>query len=449
MQFYSTNHKSPKVSFREALMKGQAPDRGLYMPEKIPKLSIQEILQFKDWTYAKIAQKVTSLFIENEIPQDILEKITTDAYNYDVPIENVVDNQYILRLDRGPTASFKDFAARMMARLMQYVVDEEKRKLVILTATSGDTGGAVADAYYNLNNINVVVLYPEAEISERQRKQMTTLGKNVSAIGVDGKFDDCQALVKEAFADSDLKSIPLNSANSINFGRLLPQLVYYFYTFSRLAKDEKSQIIFSVPSGNFGDLMGGIFAKHVGLPVAKFIVAVNENDEFPRFLATGQYSKISPSRNCLSSAMNVGHPSNLARIVDLYGGHLDETGNLLKSPNMDQMRQDFWSISISDELTRTTIKDTYQKHHVVLEPHGAVAWAGLCAYLTENKTKIPAVAFETADPAKFPEQIRSLINLDPVLPKPMANQAAKSEILNHMSKNYSDFKGILQKMFVI
>ena len=278
-----------------------------------------------------------------------------DAYNYEVPVEKVYDGKYVLRLDRGPTCSFKDFAARLMGRLIQYFLRQEGKEILILTATSGDTGSAVAHAFFGLDNIKVVVLFPEKEVTERQRRQMTTLGKNVFPLAVEGKFDDCQALVKQAFADPDLKGLNLSSANSINIGRLLPQAVYYFYAHSRVAPQGEA-VVFSVPSGNFGDLMGGLIALKMGLPVHKYVVATNENDEFPNFMKTGIYEPIRPSKNCISNAMNVGHPSNLARLFSLYGGQMDETGRVSRQPDLQAMRRELYAVSITDEETRNTIR---------------------------------------------------------------------------------------------
>jgi threonine synthase len=447
MQFYSTNHKSPKVSFRDALLKGQAPDRGLYMPESIPRISREEFESYKGLSYAQIAAKVMMHILKGEVPQEEVERLAADAYNYPVPIDNIVDRRNILKLDQGPTASFKDFAARMMARLMQYFLVQENKKLIILTATSGDTGGAVADAFLGLDNIQVVILYPKAEISDRQRRQMTTLGKNVTAIGIDGKFDHCQALVKEAFADPELSHLPLSSANSINFGRLLPQSVYYVYAWSRLCHSYDEKIIFSVPSGNFGDLLGGLLAFNMGLPVEKFIAAVNENNEFPSFVSEGKYSPISPSLNCLSSAMNVGHPSNLARLIDLYGGHMDEKGVIYKMPDMDKLRKDIWAISISDEQTKSTIKAVFENYHYMIEAHGAVGWAGLDLYLQNYSFSGPSISFETADPAKFPELIRELLQQEPKMPATMQAQSTKDEFLNSIPNNYINFKDFLKRKF--
>jgi len=283
IKYVSTSEKSLAITFKEAIIQGQAPDKGLYMPDKIPKISAETLLSMKDMSYAEIAFTIVNQFLKDEIPENELKRIVKETYNYPLPLEKVTDSVFIMRLDQGPTASFKDFAARMLARLMQYYLKQQNKNLLILTATSGDTGGAVANAFYGMDNIKVIVLFPEKEISLRQRKQMTTLGKNITAIAIKGKFDDCQALVKKAFADKELEYLNLSSANSINFGRLLPQTIYYFYAYSKLAKEE---VIFSVPSGNFGNLMGGILAKHMGLPVHKFIAAVNENNEFPLFLET-------------------------------------------------------------------------------------------------------------------------------------------------------------------
>lgn len=319
MLYHSTNSQSPPLTFSQALLQGQAPDKGLYMPEIIPRLSEHEIRRFGRMDYHKMAAVLMGRFIGDEIPRDVLDHLTREAYDFDIPLETVEKNRYVMRLDRGPTASFKDFAARMMARLMNHYLKREKKRLLILTATSGDTGSAISHAFLGLDRIRVVVLFPVSEVTKRQRKQMTTLGQNITVLGLDGKFDDCQTLVKQAFADPVLRNLNLSSANSINIGRLIPQMVYYFYAWSRLVKPGE-KIIFSVPSGNFGDMMGGVLAMKTGLPVEKFIIAVNGNDAFPVYLKTGRYEKIDPSRNCLSSAMNVGHPSNLARLVALYNG---------------------------------------------------------------------------------------------------------------------------------
>ena len=445
--YNSTNLQAEKVPFSAALLKGLAPDKGLYMPDWIPSFTEEEIWQFSEMEYFEIACEIAYKFLHTEISKDELLKLTKDAYNYEVPLEHVKDFSFIMRLDQGPTASFKDFAARMMGRLMQYFLKSDDRKLLILTATSGDTGSAIANAYYNLDNINVVVLFPEGEVTPRQRKQMTSLGKNIQIIALKGKFDDCQALVKEAFSDKDLDKLNLSSANSINIGRLIPQIVYYFYSFSRLRKGmEDDSVIFSVPSGNFGDMMGGILAKKMGLPVEKFIISTNENDEFPIFLKTGKYQKIEPSRNCISSAMNVGHPSNLARLVALYGGVMDEKGNITKEADMTEMNNDIFSVSVSDQETRDTIIDIFKKHDVLLEPHGATGWYGLEKYISQFEkfdNKKLCISLETAHPAKFPEEIDRLLNIDPELPPSLENIEELEEQYDYIDNNYDSFKKYL------
>jgi threonine synthase len=297
----------------------------------------------------------------------------------------------------------------------------------------------VAHAFYGLDNLRVVVLFPEKEVTERQRRQMTTLGKNIYPLAVDGKFDDCQALVKQAFADMDLKGLNLSSANSINIGRLLPQAVYYFYAYSKTAANGNS-IVFSVPSGNFGDLMGGLMAMRMGLPVHRFVVATNENDEFPNFMRTGVYEPIRPSKNCISNAMNVGHPSNLARLFYLYGGQMDEKGMVNKKPDLAAMRKELFAISISDQETRRTIKEAYANHKVLLEPHGAVGWAGLMRYLKEVEDWSPCVSLETADPAKFPDEIIRLTGVNPPLPQAMALLDQLEEHFVKIDGNYDSLK---------
>jgi threonine synthase len=442
--FFSTNGSPERVDFRQALLIGQAPDKGLYMPETIPRIPVDRLLQFSKMSYPEIAYEVIKPYLGDLVPDDALKAMLKDAYNYDVPVEKVFDDKYILRLDRGPTCSFKDFAARLMGRLMQYFLSQEGRDMIILTATSGDTGSAVAHAFHGLDNIRVVVLFPEKEVTDRQRRQMTTLGGNVQPLAVSGKFDDCQMLVKQAFADPELKSMNLSSANSINIGRLLPQAVYYFYAFSRVTDDAKP-VVFSVPSGNFGDLMGGLIALRMGLPSQRFIAATNENDEFPRFMRTGEYRPIRPSKNCISNAMNVGHPSNLARVFFLYDGQMDETGRVNKQPDLKSMRKDLFAVSISDKETRGTIIEAYNKYGVLLEPHGAVGFAGLMKYLDECGDWSPCVSLETADPAKFPDEIVQLTGIKPTLPKAMARLDELDENFDRISNDYSSLKDHLRR----
>jgi threonine synthase len=396
--------------------------------------------------YPDIAFTVARDFLHGEIDDNDLRRIVNDAYNFEVPLENVYDRNFIMRLDRGPTASFKDFAARMMGRLMQHFLSRENRNMLILTATSGDTGSAIANAFYGLNNIKVVILFPENEVTARQRKQMTTLRKNIKILALNGKFDDCQALVKQAFVDSALERLNLSSANSINIGRLLPQSFYYFYAWSQLA-DHGEPFIFSIPSGNFGNMMGALLAKKMGLPVKKLVISTNENDEVPVYWRTGNYSTIVPSKNCISSAMNVGHPSNMARVITLYGGIMDEKGNITREPDVKQMHEDIFAVSITDDRTTQVLKETYKKYGVLLEPHGAAGWAGLQEYYKitpeDARPDQPAVSLETAHPAKFPQEIRRMLDFDPEPPGSLKELDNMTESFDRIHNDYKDFKEYL------
>ncbi|HOI74453.1 MAG TPA: threonine synthase [Syntrophales bacterium] len=451
--YYSTNRnldQAPgivpfkgKVSFREALLQGQAPDEGLFMPDRIPALKPEEIRALKGRPYTEAALLVGWAFLRDEIGKDELRRIVKDAYDYEVPLEPITDRKYVMRLDRGPTASFKDFAARMMARLMSHFRDPGSR-LNILVATSGDTGSAVGDAYRGVPGIAVTILYPRGEVSGRQKKQLDTIGQNVQAVSVEGKFDDCQDLVKQAFADPGLMGMNLTSANSINFGRILPQIVYYVYACAQLAEPGE-EIVYSVPSGNFGDALGCEYARRMGLPVRALVMPTNENDEFPRFLETGVYAKISPSRACLSNAMNVGHPSNLARFFDLYGGTVDRGGRVWKRPDRDEMQRRIFSVSVSDDETRRTIRRVYDTFRVVLEPHGAVGWKGLETWLERHGDFPLCVSLETAHPAKFPEEVRAILGIDPELPPSMRDLDSRTGEPHEMSGRYEDFSEYLRK----
>lgn len=444
LQFQSTNRQSPAVDVRDALLKGQAPDRGLYMPESFPELPLETRRKFRDADYPEIAFEVLWPYFEGVIDENSLRSLCADAYNYDVPLEKIYDRVHVMRLDRGPTASFKDFAARMMARLMGRFVREDKRELLILTATSGDTGSAVASAFHGVEGIRVLVLFPIDEVSERQRRQMTTLSDNIRSVALDGKFDDCQAIVKQAFADPALESFPLSSANSINIGRLLPQSVYYFYAASRVA-EAGEPVVITVPSGNFGNMMGAMVASRMGLPLKRLVVPVNENDEFPTFLESGDYRKIEPSRACLSNAMNVGHPSNLARLVAIYGGWLDETGKMKLPADMDAMRRDLFSTAVSDSSTRVAIEKAWSEHRLLLEPHGAVAWRGFLDYAeTVPLDGSPAVVIETAHPAKFPEEIQRTLGVTPDAPDSISRLDTLEEDYDRLEVNYDAFRDYLK-----
>ncbi len=446
IMYSSTNGHPELLDFKEALLRGQAPDKGLYVPLEIPQILKEELARFSGMEYPEIALSVMRPYLGDLIPKDDLVAILRDAYDFPVPIEKVYDEKYVLRLDKGPTFSFKDFAARLMGRLMQYFLKQEGRSMVILTATSGDTGSAVAHAFYGLDNIKVVVLFPEKEVTGRQRKQMTTLGRNVTVFAVDGKFDDCQAMVKQAFVDPDFAGLNLSSANSINIGRLIPQSIYYFYAWSRVAAPDR-EVVFSVPCGNFGNVMAGLLAMRMGLPVHKFVVATNENDEFPRFMETGDYRPISPSVKCISNAMNVGHPSNLARVFWLYGGSMDEAGRVVRAPEIEAMRRDIFAISVTDAETRETISEAYNRFDALLEPHGAVGWAGLARYLKEVEDWSPSVSLETADPAKFPEEVVRVVGLEPPVPAGLSRLDGMGERFDLIAGEYGFFKEKLSELF--
>ena len=441
--FHSTNGQAPTVNLRDALLQGQAPDRGLYLPDQFPNLAPDEIAAFAGLPYHEIAFRVLSKYTDGVMPNNTLAAICREIYNFDVPLERVYGRVYVMRLDRGPTASFKDFAAQMMARLFGHFLRKTGRHATILTATSGDTGSAVAHAFHGVPGVRVIVLFPIAEVSESQRKLMTTLRDNIRTVAIDGKFDDCQAMVKRAFADSGLKHVPLSSANSINVGRLLPQSVYYFYAASRLAEPGEP-MVFSVPSGNFGDMMGAVVAREMGLPVKKLVAPVNDNDAFPRFLASGVYEKIVPSRNSVSNAMNVGHPSNLARLAAIYGGQMDEMSKIHRQPDLAVMRRDLFSSSVSDDRTRATIKEVWNQYQLLLEPHGAVAWRGFRDWQEhESLNDSPAVILETANPAKFPEEIEKMMGWSPDIPPAMEATNKMPEDFDRMDADYEQFKAYL------
>ena len=445
IMYASTNRQAPEVKLANALLQGQAPDKGLYLPVRIPRFELGELALLHGKSYPEIAAAVLEKFTSGTFTRDELSEMCRSAYDFDIPLERVYGQRYVMRLDRGPTASFKDFAGLMMGKMfgaLRRGTVKSDGRLVILTATSGDTGSAIAHAFYKIPNVEVMILFPPDEVSARQRRQMTTLRENITVVGVDGKFDDCQALVKQAFADETLCSIELTSANSINIGRLLPQIVYYVYASVRLTGGEKP-IIISVPSGNFGNMMGALLASRMGLPLEKLVIATNENYEVPHFMETGEYRKIVPSRACLSNAMNVGHPSNFARVISLFGGQMDENGVILRKPDMEQMRKELWATSVTDEETRETIQKTWSDHKLLLEPHGAVGWLGLERYLRESSSAATAVSVETAHPAKFPGEIEKLLGFSPEVPTSLSAVETKPEHYMTMPADYSEFHKLL------
>jgi threonine synthase len=445
--YYSTSSKEGKrVSFESALLEGMAPDYGLYMVDRkeIPIISKEDIDLMHGKKYSQIAFEVLNNFLSDEIPENDLVPLLDDAYCEEViptDVEKVTNNINIMWLTKGPTYSFKDYAARFFGRTLNYFLGKKDMRRVVVVATSGDTGGAVADALCGLENVDNIVFFPKGSVSEGQRRQMTTLGKNVYAFEVNGDFDVCQALAKNLLGDKEFaedvfsdKEI-LTSANSISVGRLLPQAVYPFYAYSKISSQE---FIASIPSGNFGDMMGTVVAKQMGLPVKKIICGVNENTEFPDFLKTQNYV-VKPSVKSPSSAMIVSHPSNLARLIDFYGGKMhDERDPVTKKvmalgvidamPLMEEMCSDIFSVSINNQAHYDTIKNVYEKHKVILDPHGAVGWRALEIFSERNSSRsLPAVIYETADPGKFPEDVEKAIGVIPKLPKRMQEQKNLTE----------------------
>ncbi len=427
MIYYSTERKSKEVSFKEAILAGLAPDRGLYMPEEIPVINMNIIADMK---FNELAFAVAKKLVDGEISDGDLKKITDDAFNFPVPVKNIHDNIFVLELYHGPTAAFKDFGARFMARVMSHFLGS--KKLTILVATSGDTGSAVAKGFFGLPNINVIILYPSGKVSPLQEKQLTTLGHNITALEVDGTFDQCQHLVKEAFMDNEVKSwLELSSANSINIGRLYPQSFYYFHAYNQVKK--LGTPIFCTPSGNFGNLTGGIIAKNMGMPVKKFIAATNANDTVPEYLETGVY-RARQSVQTVSNAMDVGDPSNFARLKALYADN-------------KSMSHDIIGYKITDAETMETIKSVNEKHHYLLDPHGAVGYKAITEYIAETgDTTTPFVLLETAHPAKFGEVIEKAIGTSPEIPENLQEYLLKEKKSITMSTDYADFKAYLKSI---
>ena len=392
MKLYSTNNKNQFVSFKEAVFNSLPLDKGLFMPEEIPQLNASFINTIEDKSLQEIAFEVAFTLLQNEIPEVKLKAIIYDAINFDAPAVKLNENTFVLELFHGPSLAFKDFGARFMSRVMAYFLNKDEKLLNVLVATSGDTGGAVALGFLKVENTRVTILYPKGKVSEIQELQLTTNGHNIRAIEIDGTFDDCQALVKQAFGDKELNAkLRLTSANSINIARLIPQTFYYFYAYAQLKKLGFSEVIFSVPSGNFGNIGAGIIAHKMGLPVKQFIAATNINDTVPRFLRTGIY-ETKPSVQTYSNAMDVGAPSNWVRIMDLFGAEATQLKNLISSE------------SFNDEETVTGIKEIFEKYNYVSCPHTAIAYLGIQKYRAENpQVKSAAVFLSTAHACKFPD----------------------------------------------
>lgn len=435
MKYYSTNKQSQSVSLQEAVVKGLASDRGLFMPEAIKALPSSFYDHIEDLSFQEIAYRVADAFFGEDIPADTLKDIVYDTLNFDVPLVKVEENIYSLELFHGPTLAFKDVGGRFMARLLSYFIRKEGQKDVnVLVATSGDTGSAVANGFLGVEGIHVYVLYPKGKVSEIQEKQFTTLGQNITALEVDGTFDDCQALVKSAFMDKELNDhLLLTSANSINVARFLPQAFYYFYAYAQLKKmgqADNKKVVVCVPSGNFGNITAGLFGKQMGLPVSRFIAANNKNDIFYQYLQTGKYNP-RPSVATIANAMDVGDPSNFARVLDLY------------QESHEAICRDISGTTYTDEQIRETVKTTYLQTGYLLDPHGACGFRALKEGLKEGEV---GIFLETAHPAKFLETVEDIIADKVTIPVKLQKFMKGEKQSLPLSKEFADFKAYLLKL---
>lgn len=429
MKFYSTNNKDLSVSFKDAVVKGLAPDGGLFYPESLPQLDKSFIDRLSRLSLAEIGFEVSKLFLGDDIPLDKLKEICEDALNFPTPLVSFESNVYALELFHGPSCAFKDVGARFMSRCLSYFAENSDEKVTILAATSGDTGSAVAHGFLGIKNIDVVILYPSGKVSQIQEQQLTTLGNNITALEIDGSFDDCQALVKKAFQDDELnKDMKLSSANSINIARLIPQSFYYFYAYGQLKKKDKNLVI-SVPSGNYGNLTAGLIAKAMGLPIKRFVASTNANKVVPDYLETGKYES-KPSIPSISNAMDVGSPSNFDRMMTLY------------QENHPKICVDLKGASFTDEQTKEIMKKVYKDTSYILDPHGAVAYLGLKKELdTVNEL---GVFIETAHPAKFIEIVEEVIDTKIEIPNYLKSCLTKEKSSIRMTNSYQDFKRFLK-----
>ena len=432
MKYFSTNHQSPEVDFKQATINGQAPDKGLYFPERIPTISKELIKNITQYSNEEIAYQVMKPYVGDTIPELELRRIVEETINFDIPLVKVTDAIYSLELYHGPTLAFKDIGARFMSRCLGYFVKQsdlnlgKKKKVTVLVATSGDTGGAVANGFYEVEGVEVVILYPSGKVSSVQEKQLTTLGKNIHALEIAGTFDDCQQMVKQAFTDEDLKKkLFLTSANSINVARWLPQQLYYFFAYKLWADKHKPPVI-SVPSGNFGNICAGILAHQSGLPVKHFIAACNANDVVPNYMQSQHYVPKNAVAT-ISNAMDVGNPSNFIRILEIFHHQFTNLAAV------------FSSCSISEDLTKSTLQTIYKNYHYLLDPHGAVGFIALDQYLQSHPDQ-KGIVLETAHPVKFYDAVEPLIGeLVPIpvsiqhqltLQKSSIKMDAQSEMLN-------------------
>jgi threonine synthase len=430
VRYRSTSRQAPLTSLRGAVLRGLAPDGGLYMPVEIAHRSPEELEEFRRLPFTEVCFRIVKPFAGPEVPEEILWQVVSEAINFPVKLVSLSPALHVLELFHGPTLAFKDFGARFMARLMGYFVRSETRALTVLVATSGDTGSAVAHGFLGVPGIRVVILYPSKRISEAQEKQFTTLGQNITALEVSGTFDDCQRLVKQAFSDSDLnKRAFLTSANSINVGRLLPQMFYHVAAYRQLPVASVPLIV-AVPSGNFGNLTAGIFAKRIGLPVARFVASTNANDVVPQYLRTGEFCPRA-AKPTFSNAMDVGSPNNFPRLLDLCRGRLE------------YVRREIWGHGATDEETLGAMKSLHERFGYLADPHTAVGVLGWEAYRREHAEPAQGLVLATAHPAKFADVVTRAIGTAPPLPDRLAAYLQRPKLSIAMSSGYDDFKEFL------
>ncbi|MEO7310747.1 MAG: threonine synthase [Chitinophagaceae bacterium] len=429
MLYYSTNNDSSKVDFKEATIKGLAPDKGLYFPESIPVLPVDFFENINSYSKEEIAFKVIQPYVGDAIPTEELQTIVNETINFDFPLVQVTDDIFSLELYHGPTLAFKDVGARFMSRCLGYFVKNAGKKVTVLVATSGDTGGAVANGFYDVEGVEVVILYPSGKVSSIQELQLTTLGKNIRALEVNGSFDDCQDLVKQVFADAELNNqLFLTSANSINVARWLPQQFYYFFAYSQWAHKEAPPVI-CVPSGNFGNICAGLMAHHSGLPVKHFIAATNANNIVPQFFKTQEYQP-KPAVATISNAMDVGNPSNFVRILEIFEQQFESLKSVVSS------------VSISDDETKAVLKEVYEQQNYLLDTHGAVAYAALQQYLSEHEDE-KGIILETAHPVKFYDVVEPIIGEKVPMPASVEHLLDKGKVSVVMDVDYETLRAFL------
>ena len=430
MRYRSTSRQAPLTSLRGAVLRGLAPDGGLYMPVEIARHSPEELEEFRRLPFTEVCFRVARPFATPDVPEEVLWQVVSEAINFPVNLVSLSPGLHILELFHGPTLAFKDFGARFMARLMGYFVRGETRPLTVLVATSGDTGSAVAHGFLRVPGIRVVILYPSKRISEAQEKQFTTLGENITALEVSGTFDDCQRLVKLAFSDAELnKHAWLTSANSINIGRLLPQMFYHVAAYRQLPVASVPLIV-SVPSGNFGNLTAGIFAKRIGLPVAKYVASTNANDVVPDYLRTGEFHPRA-AQATYSNAMDVGNPNNFPRLLDLCRNRLE------------YVQKEIWGHGATDEETLATMKMLHDRFGYIADPHTAVGVLGWEAYRREHPEPAQGLVLATAHPAKFADVVKKAIGTAPPLPDRLAAYLKRDKLSLPISSSYDEFKQFL------